>query len=145
MRRDARRALQDLVGEKAAFAGEFTAHLKLALHIGQDLGQRIARRVDLAQRRKPCIHQLVEKGDVNLFLAGEVVEDIGLGEARGLGDLIERRTAIAMLREYLERSFEDALAIADLDARWLFRGLQFGHAGLRVPGSAPRLGHFRAA
>jgi hypothetical protein len=46
---DARRALHDLVGEEAAFAGDSRAMSSLRSDIGHDLVHRVRRRVEVAQ------------------------------------------------------------------------------------------------
>ena len=86
----ARRALQDFVGKEPAFARKLVAHFQLPTHIAQDFLKRIAGRVKLAKRIKPCVHELVEQRDVDIRLAIEVVEDVGFAQPGFVGDLIER-------------------------------------------------------
>ena len=63
------------------------------------------------------------------FLAVEVIKDVGLGQARRLGDLVQRGTAESVLRKDVQRRVEDDAAIAQLNAAGLFR-YRFG-SGLR--------------
>ena len=53
---------------------------------------------------------LVEQGEVELALGGEVLVEHGLGDAGGLGHLVHRRGVEAVAGEHLERDVEQLLA-----------------------------------
>ena len=109
------RPLKDLIGKKAAFARVFLAHLQLAVHIGQDFVQRLAVRVQSAQRRQPAAHQLVQQGNMNFLLSIKVIQNVRLAQPRPVGDLVKRGAAVAVLREDVERGLLDKRTVAPLN------------------------------
>ncbi|MNY66411.1 hypothetical protein D3C86_2038310 [compost metagenome] len=54
---------------------------------------------------------------MNLFLFGEIVEQVGLAHARDLGDLVDGGAAKAVDGENLERGFENDVLLFALDTR----------------------------
>ena len=54
---------------------------------------------------------------MDLFLAGEIVEQVRLAHPRRLGDLVDRRAAEAVQRKHVERRVEDHVLLLALDAR----------------------------
>ncbi len=114
---DARRALQDLVGEEAAFARIEAAHLELAMDIGEDLGHRVAVRIERPQRIEPGIQKPLQQRGMDRLLRAEIVQHVRLRQTRALRDLVERRATKAVGREHVERGLEDRLAVAGLNPR----------------------------
>ena len=125
----ARRAVQHLVGEQAAFARQVARHLDLAANIGGDFGEGIAVFVHLRQRRQPGLEQAEDEGFVDLVLVPEIIEQVGLGHAGGGGDLVDRGAAKPVVGKYVERGIEDAFPLFRLNAR--------SGSGLRNRHSAP--------
>ncbi len=58
---------------------------------------------------------------MDVFLGAEIVEEVRLRHAGGLGDLVDGGPAKPVLGEYLQRRLEDDLALLGLDARPAFR------------------------
>ena len=74
------------------------------------------------------------------LLGGEVVEQVGLRDAGGLGDLVEGGAAEAVGGEDLERGGEDRLGLLALDAGGVLARCGAGHVG-RSPSPEIRLTH----
>ena len=73
MRRHARGALQDFTREEPAFARQLMGHVQLAPYVSEDFRQGIAILIERDEWIEPGLHQLIEKGNVDLFLAVEIV------------------------------------------------------------------------
>src|SRR5690606_38046538 len=116
-RHDARRALQDLVGEEPALAREIARHLQLAAAVGPQFPERVTFGIEFAQRREPCVQQPLDQGLVDGVLGAEIVEQVWLRHAGGLRDLVDRRAAEAMRGKHFKGCFENALALFGLEAR----------------------------
>src|SRR5690606_36808936 len=123
-----RRTLQDLVREQAAFTRKVARHLDLAPYVGAQLRQRIAGRVEIAQRLQPVVQQPLDKLLMDGFLAAEIIEQIGPRHVRRLGDLVDGRPAKAIRRKDVKRRFKYSGAPLGLYARSRMRRLRRAQA-----------------
>jgi hypothetical protein len=77
-RRHAGGALQDFVGEKAAFAGVVAREIQFSAHVGEDFGHGIPCGIHRSQGVEPGVEETRQEGLVDRFFRGEVVEEVGL-------------------------------------------------------------------
>ncbi|KTF08043.1 hypothetical protein MGSAQ_000461 [marine sediment metagenome] len=96
-----RRALQDLIGEQARFAGIVPRHAHLGGDIAQDLGHRIARRIDLLHGGQPHVQQFRQQGPVDVVLGRKIIKHVRLGQSGRPRDLVDRRPA----KPFAEKTF----------------------------------------
>ena len=76
---------------------------------GRPTEPRTAPRLAIGSRRRSRVVQAHVERHEDVFLAGEVVVERGLGEAEWFGDLPQRRLVVALLDEQVEGDIEDPL------------------------------------
>ena len=98
-----------------------------------DLLDRIAGRVEIAERLQPFLQRILQHRQIDRLLGGEIVEEVRLRQSGSLGDTVDGRAAKAVGGENLQRRLQDRRAVLLLDAGRLFRRrLGFVHPRLRL-------------
>ena len=116
-------AMQDLVGKETRCFRPFGRHGKLARDVAPDLRHGVAAWVDVGKGLQPAGQGFLQNRDIDVLLALEVIEQVGLGHAGAFGNLVNGGATETIGGKHFERRIQDNPAVHLLNAGGLARGI----------------------
>jgi hypothetical protein len=109
--------VQDFIGKQPRRLRIVARHCQFRRNVARQLDNRIALGIERLERLQPVGQRVFQHRDIDVLLAPEIIEQIGLRHLGPRCDLIHRRAPESEGRKDFERRRENDLPVRRLNAR----------------------------